>query len=102
MKRQPPKMRRHRERNFDEVIEISFARYVAQATDIMGLERAQGAETVEHHSGLGTKHIPGHLEQAASGGMEEQVNGFRVSYRAVTCERQRIDTIKGEVVAVPD
>jgi hypothetical protein len=61
----------------------------------MGLERTQGSEAVEHHSRLGTKHVPVHLEQATSGGMKEEIDGFRVGNCTLTRERQRVDTIEG-------
>ena len=94
MKRKPPKLRRHRKRDLDEVVEIGLARNVAQAADIVGFQRAQGAEAVEHHAGLRTNDVPVHLEQSASSGMQKQVDAFRLGYGAVACERQRIDTVE--------
>jgi len=94
MKRKPPKLRRHRKRDLYEVVEIGFARDVAQAANIVGLERAQGAEAIEHHAGLGTNNVPAHLEQPASGRVEEQVYAFRLCYGAVARECQRIDAVK--------
>lgn len=62
MERQAPKLRRHRKRDLYEVVEISFTSNVAQTANIVGLERAQGAEALEHHAGLGTDNVPAHVE----------------------------------------
>ena len=102
VERQSPQLRRYRERDLDEVVEVGIARYVAQAADVMGLQRAQGAETVEHHPGLGTEHVPAHVEQAATGRVKEEVDGFRLGDGAVAREGQRIDAIERLVVAAPD
>jgi len=102
VKRKAPQMGRHGEGDLDEVVEVGIARYVAQATDVMRLQRAQGAETVEHHPGLGTQHIPAHVEQATAGGVKEEVDCFRLGDCAVAGEGQRIDTIERLVVAAPD
>ena len=102
MKRQPSELRRYREGDLDEVVEVGFARHVAQAADIVGLERAQGAEAVEHHAGLGANDVPVHLEQSASGRVKEQVYGFRLGDCAVAREGQRIDAVEGQIVTAPD
>ena len=77
MKRQPPQLRRHREGDLDEVVEIGIAGDIAEAADIVRLQRAQRAKAVEHHAGLRTNDVPAHLEQPASGRMEKQVDAFR-------------------------
>jgi hypothetical protein len=83
-------------------VEVGFARYVAQAADVMRLQCAQGAETIEHHPGLRTKHVPAHIEQAAAGRVKEEVDCFRLGDCAVAGKGQPIDTIERLVVAAPD
>ena len=102
MKRQPPQLRRHGEGDLDEVVEVGLARDVAQAADIVGLQRAQRAEAVQHHAGLRAKHVPMHVEQPASRRVQEQIDAFGLCDGAVASEGQGIDAIEGQVVAVAD
>lgn len=102
MVRQAPQLRRYREGDLDEIVEVGVARHVAQATDIVGLQRAQGAETVEHHPGLGTEHIPAHVEQPTAGGVKEEVDCFRLGDCAVASKGQRINAKELVVVGAPD
>ena len=102
MERQPTELRRHRKRDLDEIVEIGFARYVAQAADIVGLQRPQRSEAVEHHAGLRANDVPAHLEQSASSRMKEEVDAFRLGYSAVASECQRIDSVERQIVAAPD
>lgn len=102
MKRQPAQLRRHCEGDLDEIVEIGFAGDVAQAADIVRLQRPQGAETVEHHSGLGTYDVPAHLEQTAARRMEKEIDAFRLRNGAVVRESQRVDAVEGQIVTAAD
>ena len=48
MERQPTELRRHRKRDLDEIVQGGFTGHVAQAADIVGLERPQRSETKEY------------------------------------------------------
>ena len=80
MERQPTELWRHRKRDLDEIVQVGVARYVAQAADIVGLERAQRSEAVKQHAGLRANDVPVHLEQSASSRMKEQVYAFGFGY----------------------
>jgi hypothetical protein len=102
VKRQPPKLRRHGEGDLDEIVEVGITGDVAQATNIMRLQRAQGAKAIEYHAGLRTDDVPTHFKQPASRCVEKQVDAFRLCDGAVAREGQRIDAVEGEVVAAAD
>ena len=102
MKRKTPEVRRNRERNFNEVVEVGFATDIAQAANVMRFQSAQSAEAFEDHAGLRTDDVPTHVEQPVPGRMEEQVYAFRLADAAVTPERQGVDAIKREIIAAPN
>ena len=88
---------RNRKGDFDEIVEVGFARDVAQPANVMGLQSAQCPEAVEHHARLGTQDVPAHVEQAAASSV--QVDTFRFCYAIAAREGERIDTVKVEIVA---
>ena len=102
MKRQPSQLRRHGEGDFDEIVEVGVAGDIAESADIVGLQRAQRAETIEHHARLGTNDIPTHVEQSASRCVEEKIDAFRLRNGAVSREGERIDPVEGEVIGAAD
>ena len=102
MKRQTPQLRRNRERNLDEVVEVGIAADVAQAANVMRFQSAQSAEAFEDHAGLGTDNVPTHIEQPIPGGMEKQVYAFPLRNAAISCERQWIDAMEREIITAPN
>jgi hypothetical protein len=94
MERQSAELWRHSKRDLNEIVEVGLTRDVAQAADIVGLERPQRSEAIEHHAGLRANDVPVHLKQSASSRMKEEVYAFSFSYGAVASESQRIDPME--------
>ena len=103
VERQAPQLRRDREGDLDEVIEVGLAVDTRTGRRRSGVFSVRSVPKLSSTMpGMGTEHVPMHVEQPGARRVEEEVDGFGLGHRAVAGEGQRIDPIERPVVAAAD
>ena len=103
VRRDPANARVDREGNLDHLVERRLIAGGAERAVISLLVHGfEGMSDVEHSAAARAKHIPGQIEQAKPGGMQEATDGLFLIEAFVGGKRQHIESAELTIAAVAD